>query len=92
MRYDYCCAECGKIEEKWHSIKEDPEYFCEDHDEPVLMKRVITGGAGTIYRGQGWASKNNATAGEPKKITTKALVGKPRTPDPRKTLKKMMEK
>lgn len=50
--YDYKCPNCGHVEEKDHGMTETPEYECEKCGTP--LKREITGGAATIYRGRGF--------------------------------------
>lgn len=66
MFYLYRCMVCGKEKEVRHSIKEEPIILCDEDDE--RMNRVITGGAGTIFKGLGWASKGTATAPKPQHV------------------------
>tara|TARA_Y100000310_G_C20499152_1_gene723054 strand:- start:158 stop:349 length:192 start_codon:yes stop_codon:yes gene_type:complete len=56
------------------------------------MERIITGGTGFILKGIGWSSKGTSMSPTPHKITTKTLVGKTQTPDPKETLGPMMDK
>ncbi len=63
MFYDYICPKCGEEKEINHSMLEDPIIYCEKCVE-VVMKRVITGGAGTHFKGGGWAQDANAFKGD----------------------------
>lgn len=55
MRYDYRCRECSITRELTHSIKESPTVVCECG---AIMQRIITGGCGVIYKGEGWSTKS----------------------------------
>jgi putative FmdB family regulatory protein len=64
MFYQYHCTECENLKDVEHSMKENPEILCDKCNS--IMKRVITGGCGVIYRGLGWVSKGTGTANKPK--------------------------
>ena len=55
--YSYYCSKCDKTVNVMHSIMEDPELSCKICRS--LMKRLVSGGSGTHYRGSGWFSKDN---------------------------------
>jgi len=50
--YDYLCSKCEHKQEEIHSIKEDPIIKCKKCG--AVMKRIITGGTGIIFKGGGW--------------------------------------
>ncbi len=56
MRYEYECANCGTIYEKNHSIKENPEYFCDQCNNK--LKRNISNNSNIIFKGWGWNDKS----------------------------------
>ena len=52
MTYLYECRHCGKRKEAKHGMTESPEISC-----PICginMKPVVTGGAGVIYKADGF--------------------------------------
>ena len=50
--YEYECLKCGEIFEKFQSIKADP---IKEHLEcGGKVKRLISGGAGIIFKGSGF--------------------------------------
>lgn len=72
MFYEYHCDECDLTIEVMHSMTENPEYTCEKCKGK--MRRLITGGAGTLYRGQGWPSKGSGLYENPKGSTKEVGV------------------
>tara|TARA_B100001971_G_C17705883_1_gene294012 strand:- start:74 stop:367 length:294 start_codon:yes stop_codon:yes gene_type:complete len=90
MYYDYICSECGFEKEVSHSIKEEPIIECGECN--TEMKRIISGGTGFILKGIGWSSKGTSMSPTPHKITTKTLVGKKETPNPKETLGPIVNK
>jgi len=36
--YDYYCPSCGKVEEHFHGMHDEPEYICEDCKEKLKKK------------------------------------------------------
>jgi len=62
--YDYFCTNCGFEKEYFHGMLEEPEIICDKCKE--IMKKKVSGGVATIFRGQGWASKGTATASSPR--------------------------
>lgn len=61
--YDYFCPSCGKVEEFFHGMFEEPEIKCEKCNQ--TMKKGYTA-IQYALKGQGWASKGTATASKPK--------------------------
>ena len=51
--YDYLCDSCGHRFDAFQSMKDDPLTVCPSCSDPTL-RRVITGGAGVIFRGSGF--------------------------------------
>ena len=72
MYYDYRCEKCDDIIEVEHSMKESPEIVCKKCKS--IMKRVITGGTGVIYKGMGWVSKGTGTASKPVHTVEKGVA------------------
>ena len=66
MFYDYVCPKCGAEKEVNHPMSEDPIIKCDCGEE---MKRKITGGAGTHFKGHGWASNEDNFRGDFSKVT-----------------------
>lgn len=51
--YEYFCENCNLLDEKQHSIKENPTFNCPSCDGE--MSRVIASNTSFILKGQGWA-------------------------------------
>jgi len=51
--YDYVCDKCGHEFDTFQSIKDDPLKTCPACSRKAL-RRVITGGTGVIFRGEGF--------------------------------------
>src|SRR2546427_3604067 len=51
--YDYYCSNCGFAEEINQRISEAPLTTCPNCGKETFQ-RAITGGAGVIYKGEGW--------------------------------------
>ena len=52
--YEYRCGECGVKFERFHSIKADPVRDCPECGEKGSVTRLISGGAGLIFKGDGF--------------------------------------
>ena len=50
--YDYRCKGCGHVFELFHGMSEDPAPECPECGQ--ACERVISGGAGLIFRGNGF--------------------------------------
>ncbi len=50
--YEYKCLSCGKLFEYFQKITDDPINECEDCGGQ--LKRLISGGAGPIFKGSGF--------------------------------------
>lgn len=72
MFYDYKCDSCELTEVYEHSMLESPEFKCLKCGK--IMRRVISGGSGVIFNGQGWVSKGSGLFSNPKKITKEVGV------------------
>lgn len=57
--YDYVCDTCNSSVEVTHGIFEEKNVLCEKCLKK--MRKVISGGTGTLFRGQGWVSKGSGT-------------------------------
>ena len=51
--YDYGCTACGHRFDKFESIKADPTVKCPKCGKLKLL-RIISGGVGTIFKGDGF--------------------------------------
>lgn len=51
--YAYACGHCGHELEAFQSMKDDPLKDCPECREPRL-RRIISGGAGIIFKGSGF--------------------------------------
>lgn len=51
--YEYRCSECGQLSEAVQKMSDAPLVTC-PHCGHESLKRVVTGGAGVIYKGEGW--------------------------------------
>lgn len=62
--YDYQCDACGHSFEAFQSMRDDALTVCPQCEKPAL-RRLITGGAGVIFKGSGFYvndSKGTKTA------------------------------
>jgi len=51
--YDYRCQSCGQILEAFQKMSDKPLVLCPNCGKETLT-RIVSGGAGVIYRGEGW--------------------------------------
>lgn len=51
--YDYKCADCGRIFEKFHGMNEQPEVVCPECAS-VKTSRQVSLGAGVVFKGSGF--------------------------------------
>jgi putative FmdB family regulatory protein len=51
--YDYRCASCGYIEEISQRMSEAAITKCPNCGKDTF-ERIVTGGAGVLYKGEGW--------------------------------------
>jgi putative FmdB family regulatory protein len=70
--YDYQCSSCGFVEEISQRMSEAPITKCPNCGKETFM-RVITGGAGVLYKGEGWYVTDyskKSSGGKEKETTT----------------------
>jgi putative FmdB family regulatory protein len=70
--YDYRCTSCGYTEEVSQRISEAPITKCPNCGKETFA-RIITGGAGVLYKGEGWYVTDysgKSSGGKEKKTTT----------------------
>lgn len=70
--YDYECNDCGHTFEYFQYYSEEPLSKC-PHCKTGSVKRLISGGAGIIFKGSGFYTtdyNNNAKREEQKKSTS----------------------
>ncbi len=51
--YDYRCTSCGNVEEIFQSMSEASLSTCPACGKETF-ERIVTGGAGVLYKGEGW--------------------------------------
>jgi putative FmdB family regulatory protein len=51
--YDYKCADCGRIFEKFHGMNEQPQIVCPECSS-VNTARQVSLGAGVVFKGSGF--------------------------------------
>ena len=81
--YDYRCQSCGERVEVFQRMSDAPMLLCPNCGKKELT-RIVTGGAGVIYRGEGWyvtdySKTSSGGKDEPPKTETKSDA-KPATP------------
>jgi putative FmdB family regulatory protein len=59
--YDYICNECGYTFELFQGIHDEPEKSCPHCSGAV--RRIISGGAGIIFKGSGFYVTDNKKQG-----------------------------
>jgi putative FmdB family regulatory protein len=73
MFYIYHGEDCDHEEEKIHGMNEEPTYNCPKCG--AIMKRMIFGGSGVIYKGVGWPRKNTGLDPKMTRSVIKELKG-----------------
>ena len=58
MKYDYGCKNCGHKFEAEQSMNDDALSKCPVCWDETSLRRIITGGAGFVLKGGGWAADN----------------------------------
>lgn len=83
--YDYFCSSCGCSEEISQRITEDALTTCPNCGKETF-NRVVTGGAGVLYKGEGWYvtdySKKSSGGKDTSAPTTPAAPVPTTTPSP----------
>ena len=51
--YDYKCADCGRLFEKFHGMNEQPQVQCPEC-QSVNTSRQVSLGAGIVFKGSGF--------------------------------------
>jgi len=64
--YDYVCDACGQKHEVFQRISEDPLTICTNCNSPTL-RRLISGGAAVIFKGDGFYCNESKKRDKPKK-------------------------
>jgi putative FmdB family regulatory protein len=59
--YDYRCEACGHVFELFHRMSEDPTPDCPECGQSC--ERMISGGAGLIFKGSGFYATDYGAAG-----------------------------
>lgn len=67
--YDYKCADCGRIFEKFHGMNEQPEVVCPDCAS-VKTSRQVSLGAGVVFKGSGFYVNDYKKGGSTSATTT----------------------
>lgn len=61
--YEYECPECGRVEEQFSSFKLAPDMKVCVGCGKRTMHRKISGGAGAVFKGDGWVKSANYEQG-----------------------------
>ena len=91
--YEYRCNECGVKFERFHSIKADPIRDCPECGKKGTVTRLISGGAGLIFKGTGFTSPTTAATAtnRRRKKTRPRPASRPKSPRrpsrPRRTIR-----
>ncbi|MBX3723511.1 MAG: zinc ribbon domain-containing protein [Turneriella sp.] len=67
--YDYKCADCGRIFEKFHGMNEQPEVVCPECAS-VKTSRQVSLGAGVVFKGSGFYVNDYKKSGSGTSSTT----------------------
>lgn len=59
--YDYRCESCGQVFELFHGMTENPAPCCPECGGK--SKRLISGGAGLIFKGNGFYATEHRNSG-----------------------------
>jgi putative FmdB family regulatory protein len=68
--YEYQCKKCGHTFEELQTMAADPLVICPNCGKPSL-KRLLTGGAGMIFKGSGFYLTDYKKSGTDRKTTSK---------------------
>ena len=68
--YDYQCLSCDEITEIFHSIKDSPKRKC-PQCRKLTLKRLISGGAGVLFKGDGFYVNDSKKVSSKKSDTVK---------------------
>lgn len=60
--YDYKCADCGRIFEKFHGMNETPQVVCPECSSTNTSRQVSLG-AGIVFKGAGFYVNDYKKAG-----------------------------
>ncbi len=74
--YDYQCSSCDEVIEIFHSIKDSPKRECPQCSN-LTLKRLISGGAGVLFKGDGFYVNDSKPVNSTKKADAKATDKKP---------------
>jgi putative FmdB family regulatory protein len=92
--YDYHCSNCGYTEEISQRMSDEALTKCPNCGKSTFL-RAITGGAGVLYKGEGWYvtdySKKSSGGKEKDSAATPAPAPEKTSPVPAKTEKKSEE-
>ncbi|HNL55069.1 MAG TPA: zinc ribbon domain-containing protein, partial [Turneriella sp.] len=69
--YDYKCADCGRIFEKFHGMNETPQVACPECSSANTARQVSLG-AGIVFKGAGFYVNDYKKSDSPGGTATKA--------------------
>lgn len=78
--YDYKCADCGRVFEKFHGMNEQPQVSCPECSSVNTGKQVSVG-AGVVFKGAGFYVNDYKKTGSESGTTTAAKTGTTKTPE-----------
>ncbi len=84
--YDYRCTSCGHLEEIFQSMSESSLTKCPNCGKDTF-ERIVTGGAGVLYKGEGWyvTDYSKKSSGGKEKTSTPSAPTETKVSTPTKT-------
>jgi putative FmdB family regulatory protein len=76
--YDYKCADCGRVFEKFHGMNETPQVNCPDC-QSLHTSRQVSLGAGIVFKGAGFYVNDYKKSGSSGSTTPTAAKQKTET-------------
>jgi putative FmdB family regulatory protein len=73
--YEYECEKCGLIFEEYQRITEQPLTKCKKNDCDGTVKRLISRGAGFLFKGSGFYSTDYRSESYKKQAKTDSATG-----------------
>lgn len=78
--YDYRCTACGHVSEIFQSMSEASLTKCPNCGKETF-ERIVTGGAGVLYKGEGWYVTDYSKKSSGGKETSSTSTPSPSKPD-----------
>ncbi|MBN1866766.1 zinc ribbon domain-containing protein [Candidatus Sumerlaeota bacterium] len=75
--YEYLCAKCGRTFDVFQSMTDEPLKKCPDKTCKGRVKRLVSGGGGVIFKGEGFYATDYKGAKAGKKNGDESKSEKP---------------